>query len=196
MLEVYAHWTTHRYIILSMILAFRFKFSHNWYFSRDLTNVDLLSRMIHLRFVDLSQNMLSDISCLSNLTHLMMLKCEQNLLTSLRLESLPYLQYLNMNNNKITSLDGVNHPLLEILSVNCEAKFYEISNFEYSTLWFLHLCNYTEYPGVYVNGICYKLSNLTFNSVFTCFHYCKITKARQLYLRAKNKQFLCKMHTV
>uniref|UniRef100_H2YVP5 Leucine-rich repeat-containing protein 23 n=1 Tax=Ciona savignyi TaxID=51511 RepID=H2YVP5_CIOSA len=85
---------------------------------RDLTDVELLKKFIHVRYVDLSGNLLEDISSLNHLTHLLTLKADKNNLKSAKLDSLPYLQIMNLSGNQITSTEGVEHPLLEQLNLN------------------------------------------------------------------------------
>ncbi|XP_038078619.1 leucine-rich repeat-containing protein 23-like [Patiria miniata] len=90
---------------------------------REITDISILSSFIHLRYVDLSMNMLRDISPLNSLTHLLTLKCERNLLQTAKLDELPYLQVASFANNRIATTDGINHPLLESLNLS----FNEIS---------------------------------------------------------------------
>nr|NP_001027749.1 axonemal leucine-rich repeat protein [Ciona intestinalis]BAB85845.1 axonemal leucine-rich repeat protein [Ciona intestinalis] len=85
---------------------------------RDLTDIELLRKFIHVRYVDVSGNLLEDISPLNNLTHLLTLKADKNNLKTAKLDPLPYLQIMNLSGNKITSTEGVEHPLLEQLNLN------------------------------------------------------------------------------
>ncbi|NXO03620.1 LRC23 protein, partial [Rhinopomastus cyanomelas] len=84
---------------------------------RDLTDISLLECFIHLRYVDLSDNKLQDLSPLSNLTHLLWLKVDRNLLTSACMQELPYLQIISFAQNQIKDLEGITHPLLASLSL-------------------------------------------------------------------------------
>jgi len=59
---------------------------------RDLTDIEHIKSFIHVRYVDVSGNLLKDISPLNNLTHLLALKADRNNLTTAKLDSLPYLQ--------------------------------------------------------------------------------------------------------
>ncbi|NXS84042.1 LRC23 protein, partial [Erpornis zantholeuca] len=84
---------------------------------RGLTDISLLERFIHLRYVDLSKNKLQDLSPLSSLTHLLWLKVDRNLLTSASMQQLPYLQVISFDHNHIKDLEGIAHPLLANLSL-------------------------------------------------------------------------------
>ncbi|KFU84151.1 Leucine-rich repeat-containing protein 23, partial [Chaetura pelagica] len=85
--------------------------------SKDLTDISLLECFIHLRYVDLSENKLKDLSPLSNLTHLLWLKVDGNLLTSACMQELPYLQIISFSQNRIKDLEGITHPRLVNLSL-------------------------------------------------------------------------------
>ncbi|NXC50379.1 LRC23 protein, partial [Penelope pileata] len=84
---------------------------------RDLTDISLLECFIHLRYVDLSENKLQDLSPLSNLTHLLWLKVDGNLLTSAHIQELPYLQNISFAHNRIKNMEGITHPCLASLSL-------------------------------------------------------------------------------
>ncbi|NXC09625.1 LRC23 protein, partial [Orthonyx spaldingii] len=84
---------------------------------RGLTDISLLERFIHLRYVDLSKNKLQDLSPLSGLTQLLWLKVDGNLLTSASMQELPYLQVISFDRNCIKDLEGITHPLLANLSL-------------------------------------------------------------------------------
>ncbi|XP_038623849.1 leucine-rich repeat-containing protein 23 isoform X2 [Tachyglossus aculeatus] len=84
---------------------------------RELTDITLLSSYIHLRYVDLSENLLSDLSPLNNLTHLLWLRADKNRLRTARLEELPYLQIANFAHNRIGSTEGILHPRLASLDL-------------------------------------------------------------------------------
>ena len=78
----------------------------------------MIKNYIHLRYIDLSNNNLKDISALNVLTHLLTLKLDFNKLTSAKLDPLPYLQQASFSNNKIKTIEGIAHPKLEILNLN------------------------------------------------------------------------------
>ncbi|XP_071899464.1 leucine-rich repeat-containing protein 23 isoform X2 [Anas platyrhynchos] len=84
---------------------------------KDLTDISLLECFIHLRYVDLSENKLQDLSPLSSLTHLLWLKVDGNLLTSARMQELPYLQIISFAHNHIKDMEGLTHPCLANLSL-------------------------------------------------------------------------------
>ncbi|NXF68008.1 LRC23 protein, partial [Ciccaba nigrolineata] len=84
---------------------------------RDLTDISLLERFIHLRYVDLSENKLQDLSPLSSLTHLLWLKVDGNLLSSACMQELPYLQIISFTHNRIKDMEGITHPRLANLSL-------------------------------------------------------------------------------
>jgi len=83
-----------------------------------LTNVEALEAYEHLRYVNLSQNFLENISTLNKLKSLLWLKINQNRLESARLEKLPYLQVVDFSGNKIRNVLGIEHPHLEQLNLN------------------------------------------------------------------------------
>jgi len=85
---------------------------------KDITDIDMLKTFIHLRYVDISQNKLKDISSANSLSHLLTLKADKNLLKSAKLNELPYLQQANFSSNKIDTLEGIEHKLLETLNLN------------------------------------------------------------------------------
>lgn len=86
-------------------------------FHRDLTDISLLECFIHLRYVDLSENKLQDLSPLSSLTHLLWLKVDGNLLSSAHMQELPYLQFISFAHNHIKNMEGITHPHLTSLSL-------------------------------------------------------------------------------
>ncbi|KAK6965302.1 leucine-rich repeat-containing protein 23-like isoform X2 [Biomphalaria glabrata] len=104
---------------------------------RELTNIDILKSFIHLRYVDISKNMLKDISALNYLTQLLTLKAEENLLTSAKLDEMPYLQVANFSHNKITTTEGINHPMLEHINLN-HNNIQEVTGLEAGKLSRLH----------------------------------------------------------
>ncbi|XP_023795656.1 leucine-rich repeat-containing protein 23 isoform X2 [Cyanistes caeruleus] len=84
---------------------------------KGLTDISLLERFIHLRYVDLSKNKLKDLAPLSSLTQLLWLKVDGNLLTSASMQELPYLQVISFDHNHIMDFEGITHPLLANLSL-------------------------------------------------------------------------------
>uniref|UniRef100_A0A663F321 Leucine rich repeat containing 23 n=1 Tax=Aquila chrysaetos chrysaetos TaxID=223781 RepID=A0A663F321_AQUCH len=88
---------------------------------KGLTDISLLECFIHLRYVDLSENKLQDLSPLSGLTHLLWLKVDGNLLTSACMQELPYLQIISFAHNRIKDMEGITHPRLANLSLKGDA---------------------------------------------------------------------------
>ncbi|NXK40000.1 LRC23 protein, partial [Piprites chloris] len=84
---------------------------------RNLTDISLLKTFIHLRYVDLSENKLQDLSPLSSLTELLWLKVDGNLLTSACMQELSYLQVISFDRNNIKDMEGITHPRLATLSL-------------------------------------------------------------------------------
>ncbi|XP_033078893.1 leucine-rich repeat-containing protein 23 isoform X3 [Trachypithecus francoisi] len=84
---------------------------------RDLTDIYLLRSYIHLRYVDVSENHLTDLSPLNYLTHLLWLKADGNRLRSAQLNELPYLQIASFAYNQITDTEGISHPRLQTLNL-------------------------------------------------------------------------------
>ncbi|XP_058428532.1 leucine-rich repeat-containing protein 23 isoform X3 [Marmota monax] len=83
----------------------------------DLTDINLLHSYIHLRYVDISENHLTDLSPLNFLTHLLWLKADSNRLRTARLNELPYLQIASFAYNQITDTEGISHPRLRSLDL-------------------------------------------------------------------------------
>lgn len=84
---------------------------------KELTDISFIQTFIHLRYVDLSDNMLRDISPLACLTHLLWLKLDGNRLISASMDDLPYLQIASFANNHIKDTNGINHPRLTNLNL-------------------------------------------------------------------------------
>jgi len=85
---------------------------------RDFTNIDHLKDFVHIRYLDLTGNLLKDISVVNNLKHLLVLKVAKNNLTTVELEPLNYLQEASFADNKIEKVEPITHPLLEKLNLN------------------------------------------------------------------------------
>ena len=90
------------------------------HYFRDLTDISTLERYIHLRYVDITRNLLRSISALGTLTHMLVLRADLNKLTHIQLDSLPYLQLATFSANQLKTTEGLNHPLLEHLNLNCK----------------------------------------------------------------------------
>jgi len=104
---------------------------------RQLTDVNILERYIHLRYVDVSKNNLRDVAPLNALTHMLVLKADQNKLTSVNLEEMPYLVSASFNYNRIKTTQGLSHPQLENLALNYN-EITEVSDLDPSRLAHLH----------------------------------------------------------
>eukprot|EP00731_Ephydatia_muelleri_P015287 Em0008g1007a len=85
---------------------------------RQLTDVSVLSTFIHVRYLDLSGNFLTDISAVGALTNLLTIKADRNRLTSAHFQELPYLQSASFSSNSITSTQGISHPMLGTLNLS------------------------------------------------------------------------------
>uniref|UniRef100_A0A803THG3 Leucine-rich repeat-containing protein 23 n=1 Tax=Anolis carolinensis TaxID=28377 RepID=A0A803THG3_ANOCA len=84
---------------------------------KELTDITLIQNFIHLRYVDLSDNLIRDLSPLSSLNHLLWLKVDNNKLTSAGMDELLYLQSASFANNQIKDTNGINHPRLASLNL-------------------------------------------------------------------------------
>ncbi|XP_054645536.1 leucine-rich repeat-containing protein 23 [Dunckerocampus dactyliophorus] len=90
---------------------------------KGLSDIAAISNYIHLRFMDVSNNRISDLSPLASLTQLLWLKVDRNIVTYFQGQAfaqLAYLQWLSMAANRLTDVDGLVGPSLEslILSEN------------------------------------------------------------------------------
>ncbi|CAJ0964794.1 unnamed protein product [Ranitomeya imitator] len=92
--------------------------AHAYVTLQEITDISILESFIHLRYVDLSQNSLGDLSPLRFLTHLLSLRVDHNQLVSAAgLGELPYLQQASLAQNRIQDLQGLAHPRLESLNL-------------------------------------------------------------------------------
>ncbi|NXQ86586.1 LRC23 protein, partial [Nyctibius grandis] len=105
---------------------------------RNLTDISLLECFIHLRYVDLSENKLHDLSPLSNLTQLLWLNVDGNLLTSACMQELPYLQIISFAHNRIKDMEGITHPRLANLSLKGN-KIQKVLDLSHSQLFNLQI---------------------------------------------------------
>jgi len=124
---------------------------------KGLTDISIIKNYIHLRYIDLSNNNLKDISGLNVLTHLLTLKLDFNKLTSVKLDPLPYLQHASFTNNKIKTTEGICHPKLEVLNLN-KNMISEIKGIDADKLPSLHTLELRENKLITTKGI--KLPNL------------------------------------
>ncbi|XP_063065633.1 leucine-rich repeat-containing protein 23 [Engraulis encrasicolus] len=86
---------------------------------RGLTDISILESFVHLRFIDLSNNHLTDLTPLAALTQLLWLKLDGNQVKTLRgrLQPLHYLQWFSLAKNRLTDLEGLSFPALETLNL-------------------------------------------------------------------------------
>uniref|UniRef100_A0A8C6TBI8 Leucine-rich repeat-containing protein 23 n=1 Tax=Neogobius melanostomus TaxID=47308 RepID=A0A8C6TBI8_9GOBI len=80
---------------------------------RGLTDISAIRNFIHIRFLDLSNNRLSDLSPLASLTQLLWIKVDSNVMQSLRgqpFAQLTYLQWLNVAVNLLKDMEGLAGP--------------------------------------------------------------------------------------
>ncbi|XP_053500025.1 leucine-rich repeat-containing protein 23 [Ictalurus furcatus] len=88
--------------------------------NRNLADIVILSSFVHLRFLDISSNYLTDLSPLATLTELLWLKADTNRVQSVRgqsLSQLPYLQWLSLMSNQLSDMEGLGGPALENLDL-------------------------------------------------------------------------------
>lgn len=87
--------------------------------NRNLFDIGILRGYIHLRFIMLSNNFITDLSPLTEMSNLQYLKADNNQIISVEsLRSLRYLQYLDLSSNKLTTINNLSFPYLQYLKVN------------------------------------------------------------------------------
>ncbi|XP_036447738.1 leucine-rich repeat-containing protein 23 [Colossoma macropomum] len=87
---------------------------------RHLSDIVLLSSLVHLRFLDISSNYLTDLSPLAALTQLLWLKGDSNRLQRFKgqpLDQFTYLQWLSLAVNRLCDMEGLGGPSLETLNL-------------------------------------------------------------------------------
>ncbi|KAK0142254.1 Leucine-rich repeat-containing protein 23 [Merluccius polli] len=96
---------------------------------KELTDIAALSHFVHLRFLDVSNNHLADLSPLKSLTDLLWLKAsvlcdashiDNNAVSSFKdqpLGQLPYLQWLSLAGNQLEDMEGLGGTALESLNL-------------------------------------------------------------------------------
>jgi hypothetical protein len=85
---------------------------------RKLTDIAAIATFVHLRYVDLSQNHISDIQPLWTLPELLSVDVSENALATAALPAMKYLQRATFAKNKIMGAEGIAHPLLETLNLS------------------------------------------------------------------------------
>ncbi|XP_054905603.1 leucine-rich repeat-containing protein 23 [Poeciliopsis prolifica] len=111
---------------------------------RGLSDIVAISSYIHIRFLDLSNNYISDLSPLAPMTHLLWLKVDGNSVKSLQgqpLAEFTFLQWLSVASNQLEDLEGLVGPSLEtlILSGNSIQKVSGFENANFANLVSLEL---------------------------------------------------------
>ncbi|XP_061836036.1 leucine-rich repeat-containing protein 23 isoform X1 [Nerophis lumbriciformis] len=109
-----------------------------------LSDIAAISNYVHLRFLDVSNNRISDLSPLLSLTQLLWLKVDKNIVTCFQGQAfaqLVYLQWLSMAANRLTDMDGLVGPALEslILSDNRIQTLHGLESNHFSKLVTLEL---------------------------------------------------------
>ncbi|XP_037540033.1 leucine-rich repeat-containing protein 23 [Nematolebias whitei] len=88
--------------------------------NKGLDSIAAISSYIHIRFLDLSNNYIADLSPLATLKDLLWLKVDNNVVASFKGQPFPelsFLQWLSMAANRLTDLDGLAGPALESLDL-------------------------------------------------------------------------------
>ncbi|KAF7259038.1 hypothetical protein EG68_03733 [Paragonimus skrjabini miyazakii] len=86
---------------------------------RRLNDIEVLRNYIHLRFIILSNNFITDICPVSVIGHLIYLKADNNQIERADcLNSLRFLQFLDLSGNKLTTINDLKLPLLQHLKVH------------------------------------------------------------------------------
>ncbi|KAJ3027500.1 UNVERIFIED_CONTAM: Leucine-rich repeat-containing protein 23 [Siphonaria sp. JEL0065] len=106
--------------------------------SKNITNIDVLENYLHLRYIDLAENAISDISALASLEYLLSVDFHSNKIKRIpaSLDKRKYLQQANFAKNQIESIDVVDWPMMAWMNLN-ENKLTEINLPEFEEL--LHL---------------------------------------------------------
>ncbi|XP_051948102.1 leucine-rich repeat-containing protein 23-like isoform X1 [Xyrauchen texanus] len=88
--------------------------------NKGMTDLALVSSFVHLRYLDISSNNLTDLSPLAALTQLLWVKGDGNLIERFDGEmfgQLNYLQWLSLASNRICDVKGFGGPALETLNL-------------------------------------------------------------------------------
>ncbi|KAM4610916.1 leucine-rich repeat-containing protein 23 [Polymixia lowei] len=103
---------------------------------KGLTDIATISKCIHLRFLDVSNNHLTDLSPLASLTQLLWLKIDGNAVASFKgqpLGQLTYLQWLSLAMNHLNDLEGLSGTALESLNL-ISNNIQRVNGLQYSRL--------------------------------------------------------------
>ncbi|KAJ3351281.1 hypothetical protein HDU83_009008 [Entophlyctis luteolus] len=89
---------------------------------KSITNIDILENYVHLRYIDLAENSISDISSLASLEYLLSINFHSNKIRKIpaNLDRRKYLQQANFAKNMIDSIEIVTWPMLAWLNLNAE----------------------------------------------------------------------------
>ncbi|KAK2825318.1 hypothetical protein Q7C36_019245 [Tachysurus vachellii] len=104
--------------------------------NRNLADIVLLSSFVHLRFLDISSNYLTDLSPLANLTELLWIKADNNCIQSVQgqpFSQLPYLQWLSLKSNCLSDTEGLGGSALESLNLTGNT-IEKVSGLDYNNL--------------------------------------------------------------
>ncbi|CAI5647653.1 leucine-rich repeat-containing protein 23 isoform X2 [Oreochromis niloticus] len=102
---------------------------------RGLDDIAAINSYIHIRFLDLSNNHLADLSPLSSLTQLLWLKVDNNAVMCFKEQpfaQLTYLQWLSIAMNQLTDVDGLVGPALESLNLTGN-RIQRLNGFQYGS---------------------------------------------------------------
>ncbi|KAI9342893.1 hypothetical protein BDR26DRAFT_858945 [Obelidium mucronatum] len=106
--------------------------------SKNLTNIDVLENYLHLRYIDLAENAITDISALASLEYLLSIDFHSNKIKRIpaSMDKRKYLQQANFAKNQIESIDVTDWPMMAWMNLN-ENKLTELKLPEFEEL--LHL---------------------------------------------------------
>ncbi|EKX47885.1 hypothetical protein GUITHDRAFT_44957, partial [Guillardia theta CCMP2712] len=87
---------------------------------RGLTDIKELQGYVHLRYVNLSGNLITELDALSEMNHLLSIDLSNNRLENVKLPALEFLQILDLSRNRIKEIQELAFPMLTklILSQN------------------------------------------------------------------------------
>jgi Leucine-rich repeat (LRR) protein len=84
----------------------------------ELNDISLLSEYVHLRYIYLSSNQITDILPMSNIKQLLSVILDRNNIESFNLPKMEYLQLVDLSYNKMNTFEGLDHPRLKCLNLN------------------------------------------------------------------------------
>ncbi|CAL8095211.1 unnamed protein product [Orchesella dallaii] len=88
--------------------TFEFAYSRFDCRKKNISDIDALSKYVHLRLIDLGENKIKSCGPIADIQNLLLLNMEDNLIESLtEIPDFPFLQALCLRRNKITSSDGL-----------------------------------------------------------------------------------------